>query len=59
MSSNNLKKKSPFKKGGIFIDSGDFPPFVKGGVRGDLLFLAGKVTGPTVLLLHRFLVLCP
>ena len=27
--------RSPFKKGGLSFDSKDFPPFVKGGVRGD------------------------
>jgi hypothetical protein len=33
--------KSPFKKGGLSVDSKDFPPFVKGGVRGDFALVCG------------------
>ena len=33
--------KSPFKKGGLSVDSKDFPPFVKGGVRGAFAFAHG------------------
>ena len=35
--------KSPFRKGGLSVDSKDFPPFVKGGVRGDFAFVCGDL----------------
>ena len=44
----------PLKKGDFFVESGDFPPFVKGGVRGDFFLLDGTVSGPTNLEFRNF-----